>query len=96
MREKAFVALLFGWLVAWAASLLAFHAVLPGPTICGSPCEYWWSWLFHWSWSPGTACVALCQPRNALYRPLFLLGSALLVLALSLAVATLRASRSSP
>ncbi|MHA1733074.1 MAG: hypothetical protein ACTSU5_14095 [Promethearchaeota archaeon] len=74
--------LLLAGLTLLAASFLCFHALLPGPMTCGSPCEQWWSWVV--DFPPTGICIALCQPRNALYRPLFVAGSVFVASALCL------------
>ncbi len=49
--------------------------------ICGSACEYWWSWL--WDFPPKPPyCVAVCIPRNNLYKPFFVVGLILILLEL--------------
>ncbi|MHA1725510.1 MAG: hypothetical protein ACTSXH_11790 [Promethearchaeota archaeon] len=40
--------------------------------ICGSPCEYWWSWLINFP--PRAYCILVCRPRNSLYKLFFILG----------------------
>ena len=46
--------------------------------ICGSPCEYWWSWLINFpTLGP---CIVVCQPRNSLYKPFFIIGIILIIL----------------
>ncbi len=52
--------------------------------ICGSPCEYWWSWVI--DYPPRDICILICRPRNGLYKPFFLLGLVFLALALTLRV----------
>lgn len=41
--------------------------------ICGSYCEYWWSWII--PFPAETYCILICVPRNVLYKPLFIIGA---------------------
>ncbi len=45
--------------------------------ICGSACEYWWSWL--WNFPPQPPCILICIPRNNLYKPFFIVGLILIL-----------------
>jgi hypothetical protein len=53
-------------------SFLCFLYIIPGFWSCGSPCEYWWSWLIDFPRSE--ECAAVCVSRNSLYKPFFLIG----------------------
>ena len=47
---------------------------------CSYPCEYWWSWL--WDFPPLPPCQIECQPRNILYKPLFVIGPCFIIISI--------------
>ena len=47
-------------------------------TECGSQCEYWWSWIINIP--PQPICILVCVPRNALYKPFFVVGTLLIII----------------
>lgn len=55
-------------------SYLCFQNIIQIPKLefCGSACDWWWSFVIEFP--PRGACIAVCIPRNSLYRPLFILG----------------------
>ncbi len=55
-------------------SFLFFLNILQHPSlsICGSACEYWWSWIL--DIPPEPPCIEVCIQRNALYKPFFVAG----------------------
>jgi hypothetical protein len=73
-------------------SYLCFLYIIPGFGICGSACEYWWSWLI--DFPPEGICITLCIPRNALYKPFFVIGLISIGLEILLEIVTLRQRRS--
>ena len=59
-------------IISLIISFLCFFYVIPGFEICGSACEYWWSWII--DFPPQGICILMCVARNWLYKPLFLIG----------------------
>ena len=53
-------------------SFMCFLYIIPGFWICGSACEYWWSWLI--DFPRQEICILICVSRNSLYKPFFLIG----------------------
>jgi len=53
-------------------SFMCFLYIIPGFWICGSACEYWWSWLI--DFPRQEICILICVSRNALYKPFFVIG----------------------
>ncbi len=68
------IALLASCILPLVLSYLFFINALPmeGFEMCGSMCEYWWSWIINFP--PQGICPAVCVPRNQLYQPFFLIG----------------------
>ena len=54
------------------ASFMCFLYIIPGFWICGSACEYWWSWLI--DFPRQEICILICVSRNSLYKLFFLIG----------------------
>ncbi|MFX0020784.1 MAG: hypothetical protein ACFE9S_00540 [Candidatus Hermodarchaeota archaeon] len=53
-------------------SYLCFIYIIPGFEICGSACEFWWSWIID---LPKYAdCIEMCIIRNELYKPFMIIG----------------------
>lgn len=63
-------------------SYMCFRYIIPGFSICGSACEYWWSWII--DFPRQDACVLICIIRNSLYRPFFLVGFIFIIIAVIL------------
>ncbi|MHA2289037.1 MAG: hypothetical protein ACXABG_09640 [Promethearchaeota archaeon] len=63
-------------------SFMCFHYVIPGFWICGSACEYIWSWLI--DFPHHGACILMCVSRNLLYIPFFSIGLIFTVLTIVL------------
>jgi len=59
-------------------------------TICGSACEYWWSWIVNLP--PQGICIALCVPRNWLYKPLFLIGCCWIIFGILIEIINIKLS----
>ena len=61
-------------------SYLFFINTLPieGFEMCGSACEYWWSWIIDFPLQG--ICHLACVPRNILYRPFFIVGCVLIAI----------------
>jgi hypothetical protein len=59
-------------------SYLCFQGIIPGNKICGSGCEYWWTWII--PSSRRNECLAVCVWRNALYQPFMMVGFSLIFL----------------
>jgi len=53
-------------------SYLCFVYIIPGFEICGSACEYWWSWIIDFPIQRD--CIEICVFRNELYKPLMIFG----------------------
>ena len=70
-------------------SLMCFLYIIPGFWICGSACEYWWSWLI--DFPRQEICILMCVSRNSLYKPFFLIG--LVVITFTFLVGTYRLYR---
>ena len=70
--------------VSLVLSYLCFINVLGIPifNICGSACEWWWSWLI--DFPPQGACIKICIIRNSFYKPLFVIGGFLDIIGLIL------------
>lgn len=60
--------------VSLVFSYLFFINIIGIPifNICGSACEWWWSWLINFP--PQGACIEICIMRNSLYKPFFVIG----------------------
>jgi hypothetical protein len=59
-------------------SYLCFKYIIPGFKVCGSGCEYWWTWIIPSSLRDG--CLAVCIDRNGLYRPFMVIGAIMLLI----------------
>ncbi|MHA2337670.1 MAG: hypothetical protein ACXACX_10210 [Candidatus Hodarchaeales archaeon] len=57
-------------------SYLCFQYIIPGFKICGSMCDFWWTWIFPSSHM--NECAAVCVWRNVLYQPFMIFGFFLL------------------
>ena len=53
---------------------------IPFFNICGSACEWWWSFII--DIPPQGACIEVCIMRNWLYKPLFVIGGFLDIIGL--------------
>ena len=53
-------------------SYLCFIYIIPGFEICGSACEYWWSWII--DFPQQKVCIMICVSRNELYKPFMIIG----------------------
>ena len=53
-------------------SYLCFVYIIHGFEICGSYCEYWWSWII--DFPKQKYCLMVCVSRNELYKPLMIIG----------------------
>ncbi len=53
-------------------SYLCFVNIIPGFEICGSACEYWWSWIIDFPIQKD--CIEICVFRNELYKPFMVIG----------------------
>ncbi len=58
-------------------SYLCFFSIIPGFEICGSPCEYWWSWFINYP--KQQLCAQVCVYRNVLYKPFMIIGGILII-----------------
>ena len=58
-------------------SYLCFVYIIPGFEICGSYCEYWWSWII--DFPKQKYCLMVCVSRNELYKPLMIIGGIIII-----------------
>jgi len=58
-------------------SYLCFIYVIPGFEICGSGCDYWWTWIF--KFHHRKTCLEMCISRNELYKPFMVIGGGLII-----------------
>ena len=70
--------LIGGGIIFLLLSYLCFEYIIPGFKLCGSGCEYWWSWIIPSSRSD--VCLAVCIDRNGLYRPFMVIGAIMLLI----------------
>ena len=69
-------------IIILSISYLCFVCIIPGFEICGSGCEYWWSWII--DYPTINECTAMCISRNALYKPLMIIGGLISISAIIL------------
>jgi hypothetical protein len=75
-------------------SFLCFIYVIPGFVICGSSCEFWWSWII--DYPKLTECIHMCVNRNELYKPFMIIGGILVICDLIFEVSNIMKKKNFP
>ncbi|MDX1798572.1 MAG: hypothetical protein R3255_07985 [Candidatus Lokiarchaeia archaeon] len=75
-------------------SYLCFIYIIPGFEICGSLCEFWWSWII--DFPKYIACFPVCISRNGLYQPFMIFGGISIICELILEVSNIIKKKNFP